>query len=190
VSDGVLIRAVDCPEVTWKNGGGTTREIASFPAGAGMDDFDWRVSAARVDTPGAFSHFPGIDRTIAILSGRLQLEVADRDAITLVEGGGAYDFAGDVAAFGTPVTGPVLDLNLMVRRERGVGAIYAVRAGLIPAITAGTILLATRDMVLRIGSRAIRMQIHDAFRFTATPDEHLIVDAPALALSVALHGTR
>jgi environmental stress-induced protein Ves len=185
MSDGVLICAADCPEVSWKNGGGTTREIASFPAGAGMYDFDWRVSAARVDAPGAFSHFP----RIAILSGRLQLEVADRDAITLVEGGGAYDFAGDVAAFGTPVAGPVLDLNLMVRRGRGVGAIRAVRAGSIPAITAGMILLATRDMVLCIGSRTIRMQIHDAFCFTTVPDEHLIVDAPALALSVALHGT-
>jgi environmental stress-induced protein Ves len=187
MSDGVLIRAADCPEVSWKNGGGTTREIASFPAGAGMDDFDWRVSAARVDAPGAFSHFSGIDRTIAILSGRLQLEVAGRDAITLMEGSGAYDFAGDVAAFGTPVAGPVLDVNLMVRRGKGVGAIRAVRAG--SATTAGTILLATQDMVLRIGSRAIRMQIHDAFCFTAVPDEHFIVDAPALALSVTLHGT-
>jgi environmental stress-induced protein Ves len=154
-----------------------------------MDDFDWRVSTARVDVPGAFSYFSGVDRTIAILSGRLQLEVAGRDAITLVAGGAAYDFPGDLAAFGTPVAGLVLDLNLMVRRGKGVGAIYAVRSGSIPAITAGTILLATRDMVLRIGSSAIRMQIHDAFCFTAVPDEHLIVDAPALALSVTLHGT-
>jgi environmental stress-induced protein Ves len=106
-----------------------------------------------------------------------------------MEGGAAYDFAGDVAAFGTPVAGPVLDVNLMVRRGKGVGAIYAIRAGSIPAITAGTILLATRDMVLRIGSRAIRMQIHDAFWFTAVPDEHVIVDAAALTLSVTLPGT-
>ena len=30
----------------WKNGGGTTREVAVSPEGAGLDDFAWRISLA------------------------------------------------------------------------------------------------------------------------------------------------
>ncbi|WP_210147850.1 HutD family protein [Aromatoleum petrolei] len=30
----------------WKNGGGVTLEVALQPAGAGLTDFDWRVSSA------------------------------------------------------------------------------------------------------------------------------------------------
>lgn len=53
----------------WKNGGGETREIAAFPPGAGFDDFDWRLSIATIAEDGAFSAFPGIDRTLILLSG-------------------------------------------------------------------------------------------------------------------------
>ena len=53
----------------WKNGGGTTIEIAVSPHGAGLDDFDWRVSMAHVASHGPFSLFPNIDRTLAVLSG-------------------------------------------------------------------------------------------------------------------------
>ena len=40
--------------VPWKNGGGSTREIACGPAGAGMDGFDWRASIATIAAPGPF----------------------------------------------------------------------------------------------------------------------------------------
>ena len=32
----------------WKNGGGVTTEIAIAPAGATLDNFDWRVSTTQV----------------------------------------------------------------------------------------------------------------------------------------------
>ena len=34
----------------WKNGGGETREIAAFPAGAEYDDVAWRLSLATIAT--------------------------------------------------------------------------------------------------------------------------------------------
>ena len=64
-----VLRAENYRRMPWKNGGGETTEIAVFPAGAGLDDFDWRVSMARVESSGPFSVFPGIDRTLAILEG-------------------------------------------------------------------------------------------------------------------------
>ena len=53
----------------WKNGGGTTIEIAVSPHGAGLDDFDWRVSMARVEGSGPFSRFADIDRCLCVLGG-------------------------------------------------------------------------------------------------------------------------
>uniref|UniRef100_UPI0035CC8643 HutD/Ves family protein n=1 Tax=uncultured Sphingomonas sp. TaxID=158754 RepID=UPI0035CC8643 len=182
----MLIRAADCPQVAWKNGGGTTREIATFPVGAGMDGFLWRLSAARVDAPGPFSHFAGVDRTIAILSGRLLLHVAGRDPVRLAPGSAAYDFPGDLPAYGTPEDGPVADLNLMVRREAGAGAIRTIGAGAITAVAAGTILVATQDMVLCIGADSVAMRAHDAFRFDAPSSDPVTVDAPVQMVSVTI----
>ena len=64
-----IIRAADCRRMPWKNGRGETVEIAISPDGAGIDDFDWRLSMARVETDGPFSLFAGIDRTLAVLEG-------------------------------------------------------------------------------------------------------------------------
>lgn len=57
------------PSVGWKNGGGSTKEIAAFPTNAGLDDFIWRVSVAEIKQPGAYSLFPQIDRTQVLISG-------------------------------------------------------------------------------------------------------------------------
>ena len=57
------------PAMPWKNGGGTTQEIASWPRGAGLDSFGWRVSIATIATAGPFSVFEGVDRSIMLLEG-------------------------------------------------------------------------------------------------------------------------
>ncbi|TIN81446.1 MAG: HutD family protein, partial [Mesorhizobium sp.] len=64
-----ILRAAEYRSMPWKNGGGVTTEIAVSPSGAGLDDFDWRVSMARVELSGPFSQFAGIDRTLAVLEG-------------------------------------------------------------------------------------------------------------------------
>jgi environmental stress-induced protein Ves len=110
-----IIRAADCPEVPWKNGGGTTREIAVFPPGAGMNDFAWRLSMAKVDQPGPFSAFAGVDRTLAVIEGTLLLTGPSVD-ILLTEESPPCPFDGAAAIHGEPLAGPVLDLNAMVRR--------------------------------------------------------------------------
>ena len=52
----------------WKNGGGETLELAIAPAGAGLEDFAWRISSARVGAAGPFSACAGVDRSLALLS--------------------------------------------------------------------------------------------------------------------------
>jgi uncharacterized protein len=111
----------------WKNGGGTTIEIAASPPLAGVEAFDWRISTASVSVPGRFSHFGGIDRTLAVITGRLALVLDGRDEpVVLGAASEPYDFPGDVNCLGTPIDGEAIDLNLMVRRGRYAGSIKKV----------------------------------------------------------------
>ncbi|MEP9347923.1 HutD family protein [Xanthobacter sp. KR7-225] len=112
-----LIRAAEGRRMPWKNGGGETIEIACFPEGAGLADFGWRVSAARVAAAGPFSLFPGVDRTLVVLSGEgLELGFADGAAVRLDQASAPYAFAADIKVTGTPIGGPITDLNVMTRR--------------------------------------------------------------------------
>ena len=100
----------------WKNGAGVTREVAAFPPGSGLETFDWRVSIAEVAADGPFSIFPGIDRTLIILSGEgVALEVAGRSS-RLSPGEAPYSFPGDQPTGCALLGGPVVDLNVMSRR--------------------------------------------------------------------------
>lgn len=106
----------------WKNGGGSTREIACWPEGAGLDDFDWRVSIATIAASGPFSLFPGVERTIVLLAGdgvRLRAEGFDHRLDTPYE---PFAFSGDLAVDCTLLGGqalrPSTDLNVMTRRAR------------------------------------------------------------------------
>src|SRR5450830_1793080 len=64
----------------WKNGGGSTTEIAVEPPGATLHSFEWRLSLASIAHDGPFSHFPGVDRSLALLDGPgLMLDSATLD---------------------------------------------------------------------------------------------------------------
>lgn len=112
----------------WKNGGGTTREIAVFPPGTGMEDFLWRLSMAQVEATGPFSAFAGIDRTLAVIEGRLALNGPDLD-VTLDSTSAPLPFDACLPVEGRPLDGPVLDLNAMVRRETYAVSMTRLAAG-------------------------------------------------------------
>ncbi len=117
--------ASDRIAVPWKNGGGVTREVTVFPPGAGIDAFDWRVSMAEVTQAGPFSLFEGIDRHLTVLRGRLRLDFSDR-SLTL----GPLDsvaFSGSAPVYGVPLE-PVLDLNVMTRRDLAQASVRQVES--------------------------------------------------------------
>ncbi|WP_344566156.1 HutD/Ves family protein [Streptomyces axinellae] len=62
-----VLRWADRPRMPWKNGSGSTREVAAQPVGSRLADFDWRVSVADVGGDGPFSPFPGVDRVITLI---------------------------------------------------------------------------------------------------------------------------
>jgi uncharacterized protein len=119
-----ILRAADYRVMPWKNGGGTTTEIAVSPDGAGLDDFDWRVSMARVEGGGPFSGFAGVDRTLAMLEGEgIVLDIAGRPPERLTEASAPLSFPADVPTSAVLISGPITDLNVMTRRGRAAHSI-------------------------------------------------------------------
>lgn len=103
----------------WKNGGGSTTEVAIGPAGASLDAFDWRISMAQVATDGPFSNFPGIDRTLAVIEGGgMELTIGDRRPVVLGCETEPLGFAGDTPTTARLLAGEITDLNVMTRRGR------------------------------------------------------------------------
>ncbi len=83
----------DFQKMPWKNGLGVTTELA-VARRPGEDGFDWRISTATVASPGPFSVFPGIDRSLAIVrGGTLTLNVEGRPDVTLSTRKGADAYA-------------------------------------------------------------------------------------------------
>ncbi|HET6552574.1 MAG TPA: HutD family protein [Dyella sp.] len=119
-----IIRVADTQPQSWKNGMGTTREIARFPANAGSEDFLWRVSVAEVSSAAPFSAFPGIDREIVLLEGdgfTMTLDGAHEHA--LVVPFEPFAFPGEARVDVAMAGGATRDFNLMIRRAWGRGEV-------------------------------------------------------------------
>lgn len=102
----------------WKNGGGTTTELAIHPEGAGWDDFLWRVGIADIRQSGPFSSFPGVDRSIMLLDcplGSGMTLTIDGKSVEMVQHE-FIDFAGEAVTQGRLRGEAVRDLNVMSRR--------------------------------------------------------------------------
>lgn len=126
-----LVSYQDLTPTPWKNGGGVTRELACYPEGAGFDAFLWRVSIAEINLSGPFSHFPGIDRNITLLSGAgMQLLFDDEKTHPLTTPLTPYQFAGEAAVKAQLISEGASgqDFNLMLRRGAVCGEVVVLDA--------------------------------------------------------------
>jgi len=132
------------PATPWKNGGGSTREIANWPPGSSIDDFSWRVSIARIAASGPFSIFAGIDRLITLLDGdgvRLHGAGVDHRLATPLE---PFAFSGDAAIGCTMLGQASSDFNVMTRRDELQAELRVLRGAAKLTATPHGLLLAWR----------------------------------------------
>lgn len=117
-----LIPFASLRAMPWKNGGGSTTEIIISPPNAALDTFDWRISMATIAGDGPFSIFPGIDRTLSLVSGQgvdLQMEgpAGEKPVVALRAANPALGFPGEWRIHATLPGGVTQDFNVMTRRS-------------------------------------------------------------------------
>jgi environmental stress-induced protein Ves len=181
----VILRAADRVAVPWKNGGGLTREVAAHPPHSDLGNFDWRVSLAEVSRGGPFSSFPGVDRHMAVISGRIELSISDRPALGLSADSAPLSFPGEAPVYAEPHAGPdagpVTDLNVMTRRGRCEARLTRCSVAAYREISLeadATLLLALTQLTLRAASLDANLSALDAARLS-TNTEILTVHAAA-----------
>ncbi|WP_330319903.1 HutD family protein [Streptomyces clavifer] len=159
-----VLRAAGRTAVPWHNGGGVTRQIAAAPEDAAAGTADWRISLAEVARDGPFSHFPGLDRTLTVVEG---------DGMDLMVGGEhhivdeplwPHDFPGDLRTEGRLLAGPVVNLNVMYRRDRPPASTAVVRGTvrLIPPEGGAVVAVSLEDGAVLAGATDVELARYDA----------------------------
>ena len=105
--------------IPWKNGKGTTSELA-ISQGGNLSEFDWRLSIASVTEDGEFSDFSGYLRNLILIEGNgIDLQHYQGESEKQIDHlSSLLDFAtfdGGCRTLGKLHNGPIKDLNLMTR---------------------------------------------------------------------------
>jgi len=125
-SDLRIVELGSIEPTSWKNGGGTTRDLLVWP-----DPAAWqlRISVAAIERDGSFSDFGGIERWFAVVEGAgvaLQLGGTRRE---VRRGAPPLRFDGALAPMCWLLDGPTSDLNLLVPRSAGSAAMHDAAPG-------------------------------------------------------------
>lgn len=179
----------------WKNGGGITTEIAVFPPDAGLNDFHWRVSTARVEQDGPFSIFPGIDRSLSLLDGvGVTLKVQGRVPFGMMRRYKPFVFPADVATDAVLMSGPITDLNVMTRRGIYESDVRLIEiSGRLPLTEADevSILIADGDgLSIEDCGRTVRLERGDAVLLGPGDAAILSAKRRAYAIGITILSTR
>lgn len=189
-----ILKADEYRRMPWRNGGGETAEVAIGPAGATLNDFDWRVSMARIEADGPFSVFPQTDRTLTVLRGDgLHISIAGSAPVELTCDSEPLAFPGDVAADATLLGGTVTDLNVMTHRERLKHSMRRVRiegnAELVLDAPLALLVCAQAAVRVEVNAQTVRLATLDTLVLEETPDTlRIFSDAVTLVYLIEIHG--
>lgn len=165
----------------WRNGRGTTLEIAREPAAG--EEFAWRLSLADIAEDGAFSAYPGYSRALALVAGdSLQLRFRGHGRCFLDPARRGARFEGDWETHCAIPKGRCTDLSLIVRRSSTARTAVAVHSPRVVRLEATRQVLASRDLYGAVfildGSVAITASIRGRARHARTLDTILLFPGP------------
>jgi uncharacterized protein len=109
-----VISLAEAKEQVWRNGGGTTRELLTRHQ-PGIDDWQYRISVAEVNSDGPFSHFERTQRHFCVLSGHGVDLTIDGMPHRVTKTSNALNFSGEAVVDCKLIDGPTSDLNFMIR---------------------------------------------------------------------------
>jgi environmental stress-induced protein Ves len=173
-----IIRYADVAPSLWRNGRGTTRELLVYNAG---EAFVWRISVADVTASGAFSTFPGVDRSLTLCGDTAMALVVNGESRRLLP----FDtvtFPGEASTSATLVDGPTVDLNVMTRRDTATSVVstHVIDGEHEVSVAAGTTVLVPVDGSLQLLGAGLN---HHLSTFDA-----VVVSAPADVLRLRGQG--
>jgi uncharacterized protein len=110
-----LLRYETYRAMPWRNGRGSTLEIAREPAAA--EEFTWRLSLADIERDAEFSAYPRYSRALVLVAGRsLRLRFRGHGHCFLSAARRSVRFEGDWQTHCTVPEGRCTDLSLIVRK--------------------------------------------------------------------------
>ena len=142
----------------WANGRGTSFEIASDRNEAG--EWAWRLAMAPVNEDGPFSRIECVNRSLAVVEGAGMLLSVDRKKLPCLPMQ-VVQFRGDAITEATLTDGPIMDINLMVRRKEAEGEMAIIsNAGLING--ASIVVAVGGSAQVKSGDSTIDLERHDS----------------------------
>ncbi|GAB3527813.1 HutD/Ves family protein [Arthrobacter monumenti] len=173
--------AADFTVMPWKNGGGTTTELARDTAEA---DYGWRLSIADIAGDGQFSTFPGMQRIITVLEGGGMRLTVDGKASRNLLPFDAYPFDGGSGTECVLLEGPIRDFNLIHRQDS-----FTSRAEWFSVPDTRTFLTAADTVLIYSTGAGTVVQTSSGAEITLGRGELLRLDSTGSLYEVSLHGT-
>lgn len=172
-----VLRSSDYRPMPWRNGKGTTLEIARQPAAA--EPFTWRLSLADITQDGPFSAYPGYRRAMVLVHGDdLRLKFRRHGERRLSPGQRGVRFDGDWITGCTIARGPCTDLSLIVHKGSRGSRACIVRAPSVLAVLSTRLLVLPADLYCALfileGVAGIR-QFEDRHTRFARPRDTLLI---------------
>ncbi len=132
-------RRAEHTPMPWANGRGTSYEIASNRNSEGL--WTWRLAMAPVNEDGPFSRIECVNRSLVVVEGAGMNLSVDRKKMQC-EPMQVVQFRGEAVTEASLTGGPILDINLMVRRNDATGTMkildnaeQAIKASIVVAIS-------------------------------------------------------
>ncbi len=184
-----LLKPSDYRAMPWKNGGGTTTELAIEPEGATLESgFQWRLSMADVFTDGPFSPFPDCQRTLLLLKGKgLELDFNGNGCQRLERAFEPVMFPGEWRAAGHLLDGPCRDFNVITHRgfTQKVSILRPEPRSVLPA--APTLLLFCAQGRARVTPTGNLVGHHELLRLDDAGVVEITAEAPeTLVVAIAI----
>lgn len=188
----ILHRSANYEIQPWKNGQGTTTEIArSSDTGKG-GEFIWRLSIADIKQDGPFSIFNGIDRTLLLLSGKgLEMRFDQDDFFTKLDRLFTYHgFDGERLVDCRLIDGVTRDFNVMTRQglvSHDFDVLTDMRRQYRLDKNGQTLLVfcLEREMTVMVSGRCHHLKRHDTIEINFTADAPVFL-SPEVGASCAV----
>jgi uncharacterized protein len=179
-----VVRFATLPSTPWKNGLGTTRQLAIHPFGSDANAFEWRISIAALRGAAPFSSFAGVERCLAMLEGELTLVRPAQPDITLTPASPPLTFSGSESITGRVETSDALDLNLMYRPSRWSASLRKVALRDCAPLAGDVTMLCALDP-MRVAIQGVEMSL-DRFDLLRTTDSAIVALTDATAYAIEL----